>query len=97
MLDTGCWMREVRGNPPSPANFTKVVTKAKKAMADKGISEIVGAANLKNKIGAGSPCTIRCRVYAHFELEKFWRKSDPPCRSHGEAGAIQREKTMKNI
>ena len=25
----------------------------------------------KNKIGAGSPCTIRCRVYVHSELEKF--------------------------
>jgi len=47
-----------------------------------GISEIVHAPNLKDKIGAGSPCTIRCRVYAHSELEKFWRESE----------AIQREK-----
>ena len=61
-----------------------------------GSSEIVHAPNLKNKIGAGSPCTIRCRVYAHSELEKFWRKSDPPCRSHGEAGAIQHGKSEKN-
>ena len=67
-----------------------------------GISEIVHAPNLKNKIGAGSPCTIRCRVCAHSELEKLRRESDPPCRpaatrsrcvaTGGEAGAIQREK-----
>jgi len=50
-----------------------------------GISEIVHAPNLKNKIGAGSPCTIRCRVYAHSELEKFWRESE----------GIQREKSEK--
>ncbi len=48
-------------------------------------SEIVHAPNLKNKIGAGSPCTIRRRVYAHSELEKFWRESE----------AIQREKSKE--
>ncbi len=56
-----------------------------KATADKGIWEIVHAPNLKNKIGAGYPCTIRRSVYAHSELEKLWRESE----------AIQREKSIK--
>jgi len=64
---SGCWTSGEQGYPPARAQ----------------VSEIVHAPNLKNKIGAGSPCTIRCRVYAHSELEKFWRESEP----------IQREKS----
>ncbi len=56
----------------------------------RGISEIVHAPNLKNKIGAGSPCTIQRRVYAHSELEKFWRKSEEIRREKSE------EKREKN-
>ncbi len=62
--------------------------------ADKGSSEIVHAPNLKNKIGAGSPCTIRRRVYAHSELEKLWRESDPLRRGRIAARATARQERL---
>ncbi|MFW9950481.1 MAG: flavodoxin family protein [Candidatus Thorarchaeota archaeon] len=52
----------------SPTYFSDLSTSTKALIERAGYAT---SRHLKNKIGAGTPFTIRCRIYAHSELEKF--------------------------